>query len=303
MTFIGGLDIGGTKIAGAAFDGTNKEIAQIVRPTPDNYSDLVTTCVDIVHQLDQKCGQPVSVGVGVPGAIDRATGIVPFTGNTPALSNKPLQPDLEKILKRPVRLANDADCAALSEAVDGAGAGFQTVLGIIMGTGVGAGFVVRGQLVEGANGLTGEFGQLPLPFRETSDGPLVDCVCGQKGCIDKSISGPALSRLYQQMVGSECDATEIGACAQKGDIDARRVLDQFYTTVAKAMVVVIHTFDPEVIVVSGGLNTLPGMYDEVPKRWGRYAVCKNPKTKFVPAKYGAMSGLRGAAWVGRTTRI
>jgi fructokinase len=299
VSFIGGLDIGGTKIAGAAFDAKNVEIAQIIRPTPESYSDLVTTCADIVRELDQKCAQPVSVGVGVPGSVDNATGIVPVAANTPCLTGKPLQPDLEKILGRPVRLANDADCAALSEAVDGAGQGFATVLGLIMGTGVGSGFIVNGQIIGGANGLTGEFGHIVVPFREASDGPYVECICGQKGCIDKSINGPALSRLYKSMTRAEADPVQIQQSAQRGDKDALHVLDQFYTVVAKAMIVVIHTFDPDVIVVSGGLNTLPGMYDEVPKRWERYAMYKNLKTKFVPAKYGAMSGLRGAAWLGR----
>lgn len=299
MAFIGGLDIGGTKIAGTVLGNQNNEITQVVQPTPSNYSDLVISCANIIQKLDGECGHAVSIGIGVPGAVDFKRGIVTLAANTPCLSGQSLQSDLEKIIKRPVRLANDADCAALSEAIDGAGAGYKTVLGIIMGTGVGGGFVVNGHIVEGANGLTGEFGQLPLPFRETSDGPLVDCVCGQKGCIDKSISGPALSRLYKTMIGRECNATQIGDFARQGNAEAVRVLDQFYTVVAKAMMVVIHSFDPEVIVVSGGLHALPGLYDEVPKRWDRYVMSKNVKTKFVPAKHGAMSGLRGAAWVGR----
>ncbi len=299
MTFSIGLDIGGTKIAGAVFDSSGHEVAQIILPTPDNYSAFVTICGEIVSQLEKKSGRHASVGVGVPGAVDHATGIVPFTGNTPCLSGKPLQKDLEKILARPVRLANDADCAALSEAVDGAGAGYRTVFGIIMGTGVGGGFVVDGRIVEGANGLLGEFGQLPLPFREASDGPVIECVCGQRGCIDKTISGSGLARLCEAMTGHKLEAAQIAEKARQGDADAKRVLDQFYTTVAKAMVTVIHTFDPEMIVVSGGLSQLPDMYTEVPKRWGRYAVCKNPKTKFVAAKHGAMSGLRGAAWAGK----
>jgi len=299
VSFSIGLDIGGTKIAGAVFDESSHEVAQIVLPTPQNYSAFVTTCVAIVEQLDQKYGQHPSVGIGVPGAVDWTTGVIPFAGNTPCLSGKPLKKDLEKILGRPVRLANDANCAALSEAIDGAGAGYCTVLGIIMGTGVGAGFVVDGRIVEGANGIIGEFGQLPLPFREASDGPIVDCVCGQKGCIDKTISGGGLARLCEAMTGQKLEAAQIADLARQGNADAKRVLDQFYTTVAKAMVTVLHTFDPEIIVVSGGLSQLPDMYEEVPKRWGRYAVCKNPKTKFVPAKHGTMTGLRGAAWIGK----
>jgi len=299
VSFHIGLDIGGTKTAGAVFDANGREIAQTLLPTPGTYLDLLKTCAHIVDQLDNKCGQHASVGVGVPGAVDQSTGTVPFTGNTPSLSGQPLQKDLEKLLARPVRLANDADCAALSEAVDGAGAGYKTVFGLIMGTGVGGGFVVNGEVVEGANGLTGEFGHIVVPFREASDGPIVTCICGQHGCIDKSISGLALARLHETRGGQKIDATQIADLARQGDAKAKHTLDQFYTVVAKAMVVVIYTFDPEIIVVSGGLSQLPGMCDEVPKRWGQYAACKNPKTKFVAAKHGAMSGLRGAAWVGK----
>ncbi len=301
MAFIAGLDIGGTKIAGAVFDERYNEIAQIVAPTPSDYGSFLKTCVNIVEQLDQKCGQKASLGVGVPGSIDQKAGTIPFAANTPALSGQPLRDDLAKALNRSVRLANDADCAALSEATDGAGAGYQTVFGLIMGTGVGGGFVVKGQIVEGPNGLTGEFGHIALPFREVSDGPVVTCSCGQTGCIDKSVSGLALARLYKMMTNKEADAFEIDTLARRGDVEAIRVLDSFYTTVAKAMRAVIYTFDPEVIVVCGGLSGLPGLYKEVTERWGKYIVGKNPKTQFVPAKYGAMSGLRGAAWVGKST--
>jgi fructokinase len=198
-----------------------------------------------------------------------------------------------------VRLINDADAAALSEATDGAGAGCETVFGLIMGTGVAGGYVVNGKLVNGANGVIGEFGHLPLPFREEKDGPFVECVCRQQGCMDKSISGPALARLCEVIAGQKLDAAEISARAVKGDPVAISVLDRFYTVVAKAMVTVVHTFDPHVIVVSGGLSQLPGMFESVPKRWEKYIFCKNVKTKFVPAKHGALTGLRGAAWAGR----
>jgi fructokinase len=298
VTFSIGLDIGGTKIGGAVYGEDRKEIMQIVRPTPANYSDLVTTCRDMIWKLDQACEARASVGVGVPGAFDHKTGDVLFTGNTPCIVGQPLRRDLEKIVDRPVRLANDADCAALSEAVDGAGAEHNIVFGIILGTGVGGGLVINRQIVSGPNGLTGEFGHIVVPFREESDGPTVDCVCRQKGCIDKSVSGLALARLYAAMTGKQANAGRIADLARENDAEALRVLDRFYTTVAKAMVTIIHMFDPDIIVVSGGLSNHPRLYDEVPKRWGSYTVCKEPKTLFVPAKFGALSGLRGAAWVG-----
>lgn len=168
-----------------------------------------------------------------------------------------------------------------------------------MGTGVGGGFVLNGQVWAGTNGLCGEIGHMALPYYEESDGERVPCGCGQTGCIEKLIAGAALARLYQTLTGREADAKQIAEQARRGDADALRVLDRYYTIVAKAMIAVLHSFDPDIITVSGGLNSLPGLYEEVPKRWGRYAVCKNPATKFVPATFGATAGVRGAALLGK----
>jgi fructokinase len=154
-------------------------------------------------------------------------------------------------------------------------------------------------LLEGANGLASEIGHLPLPFREEADGPVVPCGCKQQGCLDKTISGGGLARLYAFLTGKEADARTIARMASEGDADALRVLDRYYEVVAKAMVAILHTFDPEIVVVSGGLSALQGLYEEVPKRWGRYAVAAAIKTKFVPARHGLLAGVRGAAWLGR----
>ena len=300
MNFSIGLDIGGTKIAGAVFAGDGGEIERVILPTPADYADFLSVCVTIIERLDQACGARASVGLGLPGAVAAKTELLPTMANIACLSRKPLQSDLQEKLNRSVRLANDADCAALSEATDGAGAGCRSVFGLIMGTGVGGGLVVDGKLVQGANGLTGEVGHLPLPFREPADGPVVPCNCGQSGCIDKSASGPALLRQYKVLSGKTLKASpQVADLARQGDEGALATLDRFYTTVAKAMVPVLHMFDPEIIVVSGGLNNLPGLYKDVPERWGRYAMIPNLKTQFVPAKHGALSGLRGAAWVGK----
>lgn len=288
MSFSIGLDIGGTKIAGAVFDTQGTEQAQIIQPTPRDYKSFVLACGDVVKNLEQKMGAGASVGLGLPFAV----------ANMPFLMGQPLQHDIEALLQRRVRMANDANCAALSEAKDGAGAGYRSVFGLIMGTGVGGGFVCDGRIVEGANGLSGEIGHLPLPYYEPSDGDLVPCGCGQKGCIEKLTCGAALARLYHKMTGKESDAPQISALANAGDSEAVQVLDRFYTVVAKAMVAIIHTFDPHVIVVSGGLNNLPGLYDAVPKRWGDYTISKSITTRFLRAHHGAMSGLRGAAWLG-----
>lgn len=299
MTFSIGLDIGGTKIAGAVFASDGSEAARVILPTPPDYPEFLNTCATIIEQLEKSCGQKCTIGIGLPGAIAARPDPLPMIANIPCLSGRSLQKDLQEKLGQRVRLANDADCAALSEAMDGAGAGYASVFGLIIGTGVGGGFVLNGKLVQGVNGLTGEVGHLPLPFREDADGPVVGCACGQSGCIDKSASGPALLRLHHQLTGTLYKASpQITELAKQGDAAALATLDRFFTVVAKAMVPVLHMFDPEIIVVSGGLNNLPGLYEAVPERWGRYALLPAITTKFVPAQHGALSGLRGAAWLG-----
>lgn len=287
-----GLDIGGTKIAAAAYDPSGKELAQIAQPTPSTYAGFLETCRAIVEQLEQKTGRAATFGACAPSA-DAAV-----LANMPSLTGKPVQKDLEKLFGRKVPFANDANCAALAEAMEGAGRGHKSVFGLILGTGVGGGFILNGQIVTGANGLCGEIGHLPLPYYEKTDGKRVACGCGQKGCIEKLIAGAALARLHKSLTTRSADAKQIAEQARAGDKDALRTLDVYFTVVAKAMVTILHSFDPEIITVSGGLNALPGLYEEVPKRWSQYALSKNPKTKFVPAKFGSLSGLRGAALLG-----
>lgn len=301
MPFYTGLDIGGSKIAGAVFTGTAKELAREVVATPGSYAGFLSTCRKLVDKLEAKAGHPARVGIGIAGCIDRQAGKV-FAPNIPYLRDRPLRQDFEKSLERTIRMANDADCAALSEAWDGAGKGHHSVFTLILGTGVGGGLVVDKKIYEGAHGLAGEIGHLPLPFREYTDGPIVPCACKQQGCIEQSISGPALTRLYESMTGYKADAVKIAALARQGDAGAMRTLDQFYTTVSKAMVTVLHTYDPDIIVVSGGLCQLPGLYEEVPKHWSQYALPEKLKTKFVPAKHGSMTGVRGAAWLNKQRR-
>ncbi len=297
-----GLDIGGTKIAGAAFADHGEKQAETSIPTPLTYEEFLGACRAVVAEMEKQVGEASSIGIGLPGAIDHAAGQV-VSANLPFILNRPFLADIKSKLGREIKMANDANCMALAEAVDGAGKGHETVLGLIIGTGVGSGYVVKGQIVDGPNGLSGEVGHLPLPFREEADGPLTPCGCGQKGCIEKYIAGPALARLYGFMTGGpEKDAAQIAAEASAGDAAALRVLDHYYEIVAKAMIVPIHAFDPHVIVVSGGLNALPGLYEEVPKRWGKYCVVKNPKTRFVQASYGPKAGLRGAALLGQSPR-
>lgn len=298
MSFAIGLDIGGTKIAGAVFDKNGTEIAQQTLATPADYAALLESCASIVTALDNITGEKASVGIGVPGVIDRERDFV-YASNLLCLRDRPFIRDIDKKLGRTVALGNDANCAALSEAVDGAGAQYHMIFGVVMGTGAGGGLVIDKRVIEGPNGLTGEWGHMPLPFREEADGPALLCACGQHGCIEQHISGPALSRLHERMTGHALDAAKIGALAVSRDAAALKTLDHFYTTVAKAMVTIIHTIDPQVVVISGGLSELPGLYDKVPERWGEYALRKDLKTALRPAKHGARTGLRGAAWLGK----
>lgn len=292
MTFRIGLDIGGTKVAGALYDGNGTECALTKVPTPATYEGLLSVCHSVIAELERK-NRAAFVGACAPYA-DAHT-----SSNMPYLVGKDLRKDLEQACARPVAVGNDADCAALVEALEGAGKGYRSVFGLIIGTGVGGGFVLDGKLVKGVNGTCGEIGHLPLPYYEEGDGERVLCGCGQKGCIEQMIAGAAIARLFQVHTGRQADAKAIGAMAQKGDGDALKVLDRYFTTVAKAMVAVLHAFDPEIITVSGGLSILPKLYEEVPKRWGRYAIRKSPRTAFAPARFGAMAGLRGAAWLDR----
>ena len=294
-----GLDIGGTKIAGGLLTPEGTLGAEEVCLTPPDYEAFLKACCAIVHALEREAGAPCSVGVGIAGWIDPVGGHVHAT-NLPFLKGRPLRDDLSVRLNRRVPLANDANCMALAEASDGAGQGYDSVLGLILGTGVGAGFVHHRHIFAGANGLAGEIGHLPLPFRGAEDGPSTPCVCGQRDCIESLASGPALARLSEFMTGQKADAQTLAALADSGDPEALRVLDRYFDVVAKATVSALLAYDPDVIVVGGGLSALSNLYTEVPKRWKKYAALSACTTKFVPARHGPRSGVRGAAWLGRS---
>ncbi|MFA5041766.1 MAG: ROK family protein [Bdellovibrionales bacterium] len=294
-----GLDIGGTKIAGALFDDKGAELAQIVEPSPKTYDAFLDVCRDIVSRLEKNSGKAHFIGAGICGFMDRETGLLKGSPNLRCVLDKPVEADLQKILGCMVRVENDAVCAALAEAMEGAGKGYKTVFGLILGTGVGGGYIFDGHVIAGANGMSGEIGHLPLPSYEAADGAWPKCGCGLEGCAEMFVSGAGLARLYEAATNKKADAKEIGALAGQGDAAAKKVLDKYFTLVAKAMVTILQSFDPDIITVSGGLNALPGLYEEVPKRWGKYGICKKPRTKFVPAKFGALAGLRGAALLGK----
>jgi len=293
-----GLDIGGTKIAAAVFTEEGERLSENVVPTPAHYDAFLTLCAQQVRRMEAQAKGACTVGISMCGAINHKTETA-VVENIPYLNGKPIREDLQKAIGRDIRLGNDMNCAALAEAIDGAAQGYESVVGITLSTGVGSGYIVRHHIVDGPNGLTGEFGHLPMPFRQEGDSPPFPCVCKQSTCIEKAICGGGLMRLYQAMTGQQADPPTIGQLAFAKDPDALRVMDRYYDMVAKSMIVLLYTFDPDAIVVSGGLSQLPDLFDEVPKRWGKYALVKEVQTKFLRAAHGPHAGVRGAAWLWR----
>ncbi|MDD3182537.1 MAG: ROK family protein [Alphaproteobacteria bacterium] len=293
-----GIDIGGTKMAVAAFTESGQILIEHAEMTPSSYEAFLVTCRNLITRVSSGIADDFTVGVCTAGAIDHEKGCL-LSANIPYLNGKRLVSDLERALVRHLRLANDMDCMTLAEAIDGAATGYASVQGITLSTGVGSGLVVHGRIVRGANGLAGEMGHLPLPFREPQDAPLFHCFCGMDDCIEKAICGAGLTRLYQAISGQSAEPPVIAALALDGHVEAVRALDRYYEMVAKAMVTSLHFFDPDVIVLSGGLSRLPHLCREVTQRWGKYCLVKNPKTKLVLAAHGHTAGLRGAAWLWR----
>ncbi len=272
-----GVDLGGTKIEAIVLDG-NREVFRKRIPAPRGDYAATLTAIRILLE-----GLEGTVGIGIPGALSRATGLVK-NANSTWLIGKPLKEDLEKALGREVRIANDANCFALSEAVDGAGKGAEVVFGVIIGTGVGGGIVVREQVLTGPNAIAGEWGHNPLPLPRESDLPLPACYCGRKGCIEAYLSGPALAR----------DAKVATAEAALGEEIAMK---RYEERLARALAAVVNTLDPDVIVLGGGMSNVARLYDSVPRLWGRYVFSDRVDTRIVPPAHGDSSGVRGAAWL------
>jgi fructokinase len=292
-----GIDIGGTKIEAIALDETGVEVMRERVPTPTaDYPSLLEAVRDLVVSFERQLGTEATVGVGHPGVISPATGQIK-NSNSQALLGRALDHDLAAILDRPVRLANDADCFALSEATDGAGAGFATVFGVILGTGVGGGVVVSGRLVHGPNAIAGEWGHNPLPPSAAGPVELLDCYCGRAGCIERYLSGPGLSADHLAMTGMATTAAEISAAAQVGEPDAVATLDRYIERLAAGLATVINVLDPAVIVLGGGVSNIQALYEQVPQRWDRYVFSDRVDTQLAQNLHGDSSGVRGAAWL------
>ena len=292
-----GIDLGGTKIEGLALADEGRELARHRIPAPrGNYDDTVRAIVEVVAVLEKVTNVRGSIGVGIPGAISPATGLIK-NANSTWLNGRPLQRDLANALERPVRLANDANCFALSEATDGAAAGARVVFGVIIGTGTGGGLVIDGQVVAGANAITGEWGHNPLPALEADERPGPRCYCGRSGCIETFLSGPGLTRDFVAHGGEDLPASEIAARADRGDARAVACLDRYARRFARAIASVINIVDPDVVVLGGGLSNMRRLYDEVPARWGAHVFSDRVDTRLVKAMHGDASGVRGAAWL------
>jgi len=292
-----GIDLGGTKIEGVALAPDGRELARMRLPTPrSSYPETIAALCRIVEELETQTGETGTVGIGTPGAISPATGLIKNSNST-CLNHMPFNVDIEEALKRPVRIANDADCFALSEATDGAGAGAPTVFGAILGTGVGGGLVVNGRLLQGPNAIAGEWGHNPLPWPLPDEMPGPDCYCGKKGCIESWNSGPAFEAEYNAFEKKDRSAEEIVIAARNGERPAKAALWRYSDRLARALATVINIVDPHVIVLGGGMSNTDELYTEIPSRWGAYVFSDRVDTKLVRNMHGDSSGVRGAAWL------
>ena len=292
-----GIDLGGSKIELIALDHGGAELWRRREPTPQgDYRGTLETINALVGQAEAELGGTGTVGIGTPGALSRATGRLK-NSNSLCLNDQPIVEDLQQLLARPVRIANDADCFALSEATDGAATGLDVVFGVIIGTGVGGGIVVRGRLLQGPNTIAGEWGHNPLPWPQDDERPGPACYCGRDGCIETFLSGPGLARDYAAHTGISLDGKEIVARAQAGDTGCEAALQRYEERLARALAHVINIVDPDAVVLGGGLSNLEQIYANVPKRWGKYVFSDRVDTQLRPPVHGDSSGVRGAAWL------
>lgn len=292
-----GIDLGGSKIEIVALAPDGSERFRRRVPTPQNgYLPVLDAIADLVAAADAAVGAQGSVGIVTPGSISRATGLLRGS-NSICLNDKPVGADLERRLGRAVRITNDANCFALSEATDGGGAGAETIFGVILGTGVGAGIVVRGHVLIGPNAIAGEWGHNPMPWPEQGERPGPPCFCGQSGCIEMFLSGPGLEREHRRSTGKALSASEIAAAAAAGDAACEASLVHYERRLARALAHVINILDPDVIVLGGGLSNMRRLYANVPQLWSEWVFSDRVDTRLVAHRHGDSSGVRGAAWL------
>lgn len=287
-----GIDLGGTKTEIIALQGSEERLRRRL-PTPQgDYQASLQTIVRLVREAEQQLGASGSVGIGIPGTRSPDHGRIK-NANSVCLIGQDLQGDLEGLLQRPVRLANDADCFTLSEASDGAGAGADSVFGVILGTGVGGGIVIHGRLLGGPNAIAGEWGHNALPWRSPADGPARRCYCGLDDCIETFLSGPG----WAARSGLGLNAAQLAAAAEAGETAAQQALQRYCEQLARGLATVINLLDPHVIVLGGGLSNIPALYAQVPPLLVRHVFSDQVNTRLLPARHGDSSGVRGAAWL------
>ena len=289
-----GIDFGGTKIEAAALDGDGEFAMRLRAANPGNYDDAIRTVVDLVAAIESRLDVRASVGVGAPGSVSPTTGTM-RNANSVYLNGRRFVEDLGQALGREVRVANDANCFALSEVVDGAAVGSSVAFGAILGTGCGGGLVIDGRLVEGANGIAGEWGHVPLPWptHEEIDAP--QCWCGRQGCLETWISGTGLARDFVRAGGGALTAEAIVESAQTGDPVASRVFDRYVDRLARALAMIANVVDPDTFVLGGGMSNARTLYERLPQAVRPYIFSDHWHAKIVPARWGDSSGVRGAA--------
>jgi fructokinase len=296
-----GIDLGGTKIAAVALSPAGEEIAQRRVATPRDYAGSLDAIAGLVRELDRAAGEAGTVGVGIPGTLVPHTGLVK-NANSVWLNGRPLARDLEQRLDRPVRLMNDANCFALSEATDGAAAGAHVVFGVILGTGVGGGIVVDGRCLEGANLIAGEWGHNPLPWLGPDEWPGPPCYCGKRGCVEAWLSGPAFERDHAERTGLALSGREIVEAAVGGDPGAAATLARYHDRLGRALASLVNVLDPDVVVLGGGMSNIAGLPEAASARLLHYLFAAGADsdpvaTRVVRAAHGDASGVRGAAWL------
>lgn len=297
-----GIDLGGTKIEAMLLSAQGETLWRRRVATPaDDYHATLQAIAALVDEARVAGGGACSVGLGTPGSLT-PDGLMK-SANSQCLNGRPLQADLQQRLGQRVRLANDANCLALSEATDGAGAGAPVVFAAILGTGCGAGIAVHGRVLAGPNGLAGEWGHNPLPWAVAGEDPMFDCYCGQRGCNETLLSGPGLAREHRHCGGAALSAAQIAAAAAQGDDACQATLQRYCTRLARALASVINLLDPDVVVLAGGLSQIDLLYEQVPRLWSRWVVSgghrDTVRTLLKPSRHGDASGVRGAAWLWR----
>jgi len=292
-----GVDLGGTKIEALAIAADGAELARERVATPKgDYAGTVEAIRGLVLRLELGLGERATVGVGIPGTLDVDTGLVK-NANSTCLIGHPLDKDLGKALGREVRLANDANCMAVSEASDGAAAGFHMVFGVIVGTGCGGGLAIGGKVHGGRNGVAGEWGHNAMPWMTAEEFPGPECYCGRRGCVETFLSGTALERDFREHAGKALKGVEIVAAAEGGDAQAEAALVRLEGRMARALAGLVNVLDPDIIVLGGGLSRIQRLYQNVPPRMVEYVFGRGCKTPVVEAKHGDSTGVRGAAWL------